>query len=213
MDFDLQMTDDLLSTTRAVRKRLDFDKPVPRSIIEDCIGLSQQAPTGTNSQGWRWIVVEDKAKRERLAEIYRMASGDYLSAQAELSEQAGDVQTGRVLDSAVFLAENLQHAPVHVIPCLTGKPPEGTPVTALAAMMGSIFPAVWSFQLALRARGLGSCLTSLHLFNGHLAAELLDIPDDILQVALLPVAFTKGTDFKRAKRPDPSSIIHWDGWS
>jgi len=213
MDFDLAMTDDLLSTTRAVRKRLDFDKPVPRSVIEECISLSQQAPTGTNSQGWRWIVVEDAKKRERLAEIYRMGSGDYLTSQAELAKQSGDVQTGRVLDSATFLADNLQHAPVHVIPCLTGKPPEGTPIAGVTAMMGSIFPAVWSFQLALRARGLGSCLTSLHLFNAHLAADLLDIPDDILQIALLPVAYTKGTDFKRANRPPASSIIHYDGWS
>lgn len=213
MDFDLAMTDDLLSTTRAVRKRLDFDKPVPRSVIEECISLSQQAPTGTNSQGWRWIVVEDAKKRERLAEIYRMGSGDYLASQAEMAKESGDVQTGRVLDSATFLAENLQHAPVHVIPCLTGKPPEGTPIAGITAMMGSIFPAVWSFQLALRARGLGSCITSLHLFNAHLAAELLDIPDDILQIALLPVAYTKGTDFKRAARPKASSIIHYDGWN
>ena len=212
MDFDLEMTDDLLSTTRAVRKRLDFDKPVPRTVIEECIALSQQAPTGTNSQGWRWIVVEDAKKRERLAEIYRMGSGEYLAAQTKMAQESGDVQTGRVIDSAMFLAENLQHAPVHVIPCLTDKPPEGTPIPAMAAMMGSIFPAVWSFQLALRARGLGSCLTSLHTFNGHLAAELLDIPDDILQVALLPVAYTKGTDFKRAKRPPASTIIHYDGW-
>lgn len=213
MDFDLAMTDDLLSTTRAVRKRLDFDKPVPRGVIEECISLSQQAPTGTNSQGWRWIVVEDAKKRARLAEIYRMGSGDYLAAQAAMAKDSGDVQTGRVVDSATFLADNLQHAPVHVIPCLTGKPPEGTPMAGITAMMGSIFPAVWSFQLALRARGLGSCLTSLHLFNGHLAAELLDIPDDILQIALLPVAYTKGTDFKRAVRPPASSIIHYDGWT
>ncbi len=212
MEFDLAMTDELLSTTRAVRKRLDFDKPVPRSIIEECIDLSQQAPTGTNAQSWRWIIVEDAAKRERLAEIYRMAAGDYLAAQTNMAETSGDKQTGRVIDSAKFLADNLQHAPIHVIPCLQGKPPEGTPVAGIAAMMGSIFPAVWSFQLALRARGLGSCLTSLHLFNGHLAAELLGIPDDVLQIALLPVAYTKGTDFKRAKRPDPSTIMHWDSW-
>jgi len=212
MQFDLSMTDDLLATTRSVRKRLDLDKPVPREIIEECIALSQQAPTGTNSQGWRWNVVEDAAKRARLAEIYRLASTDYLAAQGEVAKEAGDQQTERVLDSAVFLAENLQDVPVHVIPCLEGKPPEGAPIAAIAAMMASIFPAVWSFQLALRARGLGSCITSLHTMNAHLAAEVLEIPDNILQVALLPVAYTKGTDFKRAKRPPASSIIHWDSW-
>ena len=116
------------------------------------------------------------------------------------------------LDSAVFLAENLQNVPVHVIPCLQGRPPEGTPVMGMAAMMASIFPAVWSFQIALRARGFGSCLTSLHLAHEKDVAELLGIPDDVMQVALLPVAYTKGTDFKRAKRPAPSTIIHYDTW-
>ncbi|MCB1644019.1 MAG: nitroreductase family protein [Pseudomonadales bacterium] len=212
MEFDIAMTDELLSTTRAVRKRLDFDRPVPRSIIEDCIDLSQQAPTGTNSQGWRWIVVEDAEKRAALAEIYRKGAQGYLTEQGRQAEQSGDRQTARVLDSALFLAENLQHAPLHVIPCLQGRPPEGAPVIAYAGLMGSIFPAVWSFQLALRARGLGSCLTSLHLIHEKEAAELLGIPDDVLQVALLPVAYTRGTDFKKAARPHPSTIMHWDSW-
>lgn len=212
LEFDLSQTDELLSTTRAVRKRLDFDRPVPREILEECIGLSQQAPTGTNSQGWRWLIVEDADKKAALAELYRKMADIYLAEEAKNAEQSGDKQTKRVLESAVFLAENLQHAPVHVIPCLQGRPPEGTPLMGIAAMMGSIFPAVWSFQLALRARGLGSCLTSLHLFHEKEAAEILGIPDDVLQVALLPVGYTKGTDFKRATRPEPSTIIHWDSW-
>ena len=145
MDFDLAMTDELLSTTRAVRKRLDFEKPVPRSIVEECISLSQQAPTGTNSQSWRWIVVEDADKRAKLADLYRVAAVDYLSGEAKNAEASGDKQTGRVVDSAVFLSENLQHAPLHVIPCMQGRPPEGAPIMAVAAMLGSIFPAVWSF--------------------------------------------------------------------
>jgi nitroreductase len=212
MEFDLDVADALLSTTRSVRKRLDFDRPVSREIVETCIGISQQAPTGTNSQGWRWIVVEDKAKKERLAEIYRMAAKGYLEAQEKELLKSGDKQTSRVVDSAMFLAENLQNAPFLVIPCLEGAPPEGAPRMAVAATMASIFPAVWSFQLALRARGLGSCITSLHLANAELAAEILGIPDNIMQVALLPVAYTKGTDFKKAKRPPASSIIHWDEW-
>ena len=212
MDFDLQMTDKLLSTTRSVRKRLDLDKPVPRAIIEECIGLSQQAPTGTNAQGWRWIVVEDADKRAALADIYRKTADVYLTDQANAALQASDQQTARVLGSAKYLAENLQRVPVHVIPCLEGRLPEGTPLVAMAATMASIFPAVWSFQLALRARGLGSCLTSLHLFHEQAAAELLGIPDNIMQVALLPVAYTRGTDFKPATRPAASTIIHWDSW-
>ncbi len=212
MEFDLNMTDALLTTTRAVRKRLDLEKPVPRAIIEECIGLSQQAPTGTNAQGWRWIVVEDAAKRAALADIYRQMADIYLTDQAKAAQGAADKQTARVLDSAMYLAENLQRVPVHVIPCLEGRLPEGAPMMAQAAMMGSIFPAIWSFQLALRARGLGSCLTSLHLFNEQAAADLLGIPDNIMQVALLPVAYTKGTDFKPATRPAPATIIHWDQW-
>ena len=212
MNFDLAQTDELLGTTRAVRKRLDFNRPVPRALVNDCIALSQQAPTGGNSQGWRWIVVEDKNKRYSLAEIYRKAAGGYLKAEGAKAEKAGDQQTLRVFHSALYLAENLELAPLHVIPCLMGRPEEGTPIVSVAAMMGSIFPAVWSFQLALRARGLGSCLTSLHLMFEQEAAALLDIPDNVMQVALLPVAYTKGTDFKRAERPDPSTIIHWDSW-
>lgn len=127
MQFDLTMTDELLATTRAVRKRLDFDKPVPREIIEECIALSQQAPTGTNSQGWRWIVVEDADKRAKLADIYRKMSGPYLEEQGKIAEESGDAQTMRVLDSAVYLAENLQHVPVHVIPCLQGPRPREHP--------------------------------------------------------------------------------------
>jgi len=212
MEFDLAMTDELLSTTRAVRKRLDFDKPVPRSIIEECITISQQAPTGTNSQSWRWIVVEDADKKAKLADLYRVAAEGYLAGEEKSAEASGDKQTKRVIDSAMFLADNLQHAPLHVIPCMQGRPPEGAPTMAIAAMLGSIFPAVWSFQLALRARGLGSCITSLHLACEKQAAELLGIPDDVMQIALLPVAYTKGTDFKRATRPPASTIMHWNSW-
>ena len=202
----------LLATTRAVRKRLDFDKPVPRSVINECIALSQQAPTGGNSQGWRWVIVEDGVKRAALAELYRKGAAGYLQAEGDKAREVGDQQTLRVFDSAVYLAENLEHAPLHIIPCLQGRPPENAPMVSVAAMMGSIFPAVWSFQLALRSRGLGSCLTSLHLIYEAEVATILDIPSDVLQVALLPVAYTKGTEFKRAKRPEPSTIIHWDSW-
>ena len=212
MNFDLNQADELLATTRAVRKRLDFEKPVPKEIILECIGLSQQAPTGGNSQGWRWLIVEDQTKKDALAELYRIGAKDYLSAEYAKAEAAGDKQGLRVFDSAKFLADNLQNAPALVIPCLAGRPPEGTPLVALSGMMGSIFPAVWRFQLALRARGLGSCLTSLHLLQEKEAAKVLGIPDDVMQVALLPVGYTKGTDFKRANRPDPSTIVHWDTW-
>ena len=209
MDFDIAMTDALLSTTRAVRKRLDLDKPVPRAIIDECLELAVQAPTGSNSQTWRWVVVDDAGKRRTLADLYRKGAQPYL---AGASEQAGDAQTQRVFDSAMYLMDRLQDVPVHVIPCIAGRPAADTPVTWLGSLFGSIFPAVWSFQLALRSRGLGSTLTTLHLQEEKAAAELLGIPDDVMQVALLPVAYTKGTDFKPAKRPPVANITHWNTW-
>ena len=209
MEFDLAMTDALLSTTRAVRKRLDLERPVPRAIIDECLELAVQAPTGSNSQTWRWVVVDDAEKRRALADIYRKGAAPYL---ASALDQAEDAQSQRVFDSAMYLMDHLEEVPVHVIPCVAGRPEGNMPVTLLGGLFGSIFPAVWSFQLALRARGLGSTLTTLHLMEESAAAELLGIPDDVMQVALLPVAYTKGTDFKPAKRPPVAKITHWNQW-
>ena len=209
MEFDIAMTDALLSTTRAVRKRLDLERPVPRAVIDECLELAVQAPTGSNSQTWRWVVVDDADRRRALAELYRKAAAPYL---ADARDQAGDAQSQRVFESAMYLMNNLQDVPVHVVPCLAGRPPKDAPTIMLGPMFGSIYPAVWSFQLALRARGLGSTLTTLHLGEEKAAAELLGIPDDVLQVALLPVAYTKGTDFKPARRPPVAKITHWNHW-
>lgn len=209
MQFDIAMTDELLATTRAVRKRLDFSRAVPREIIEECLELAVQAPTGSNSQTWRWVVVDDADQRAALAALYRKGAEGYLSTAAE---QAATGQTKRVFDSAMYLMDNLEKVPVHVIPCVKGRPPEGSPTIALGGLFGSIFPAVWSFQLALRSRGLGSTLTTLHVLHEKEAAELLGIPDDVMQVALLPVAYTLGTDFKRASRPPVANITHWNAW-
>jgi nitroreductase len=203
--FDLAVTDELLSTTRAVRKRLDLARPVPRSVLLECVGLAQQAPTGSNSQGWRFLIVDDAKVRKELAGLYKKAADGYLSlARARLD--SSDAQTARVYDSAFWLVDHLAEAPVHVIPCLTGRSPDG-PNIAGASYYGSIFPAVWSFQLALRSRGLGSALTTLHLVFEKEAAGVLGLDfDAFTQVALLPVAYTKGTDFKRASRPAPETI-------
>jgi nitroreductase len=210
--FDLAMTDELLATTRAVRKRLDLDRPVPREIISQCLELAVQAPTGGNNQGWRWVIVDDAGKRKALADLYRESGASYLKAAALHAGAQGQKQTARVYDSASYLVDVLHRVPVHVIPCIEGRPPDGTPVALLAGYFGSILPAVWSFQLALRARGLGSVLTTLHLRREKEAAALLGIPDDVLQVALLPVAYTKGTDFKRVVRPPIANITHWNTW-
>lgn len=212
MEFDLAMTDALLTTTRAVRKRLDLDRPVPREVILECLDLAVQAPTASNSQSWRWVVVDDADKRRALADLYRKGALPYLATPLKGSAMADAGQTERVRDSAQWLAENLEKVPVHVIPCVEGRPPAGAPPMMMAGVFGSIFPAVWNFQLALRARGLGSALTTLHLLHEQEAAGLLGLPENVMQVALLPVGYTKGTDFKRAERPPVSGITHWNGW-
>ena len=209
MALDQQVCDELLNTTRSVRKRLDLTRPVAREVIDECLQLAVQAPTGSNTQGWRWIVIDDSDTRAALAARYRRSAEGYLSAASEQASSGADAQTQRVFSSAMYLMEHLHEVPVHLIPCIQGNPPNGL---AGAGFYASIYPAVWSFQLALRARGLGSCLTTLHLAHADEAAALLGIPDGITQTALLPVAYTVGTDFKLAKRSPVSEITHWNSW-
>jgi nitroreductase len=201
--------DELLTTTRAVRRRLDLDRPVAHQLILECVGIAQQAPTGGNRQGWGFVVVTDEAKRARLADLYRSAGADYLRT---LRAKTDDPQTARVYDSAIHLADVLHRVPVHVIPVIRGRPEAQSPMAA-ASMYGSIIPAVWSFMLAARARGLGTALTTLHLLHEQEAAALLGIPADHTQVGLVPVAHYTGDTFRRAERPPPETITHWDGWS
>jgi nitroreductase len=214
MEFDLSQTDALLSTTRAVRKRLDLDRDVPNDVLLDCLQLAVQAPTGSNQQGWRWMVVRDQERKDALAELYRRGGGDYLATAADSTEQGTTMH--RVLDSATHLAQNLHKVPVLVIPLIIGRvdsPNLGGAnniTTVAAGLLGSIVPAMWSFQLALRSRGLGSCYTTMHLQFENEAAELLGIPDHITQAGLLPVAYTLGTDFKAADRPPVSAITYLD---
>lgn len=213
---DLTTVDELLTTTRAVRKRLDFARPVPPEVIEECIELAIQGPTGSNAQGWRWVVVTDPDKRASIAELYRRAGADYLASGREGLDNLPEErrrQQERVIDSAVHLAENLERVPLHVIPCLLGSFGDAiVPTGMIAGFYGSIFPAVWSFQLALRSRGLGSCLTTFHLAHAGEVGELLGIPDTVTQACLLPVAYTMGTDFKPAKRRPAREITYWDAW-
>ena len=210
MDFDLAQTDALLSTTRAVRKRLDLDRDVPDEVLLECLQLAVQAPTGSNRQGWRWMVVRDADKKRQLAELYRQAGGDYLAEAAKTVESG--TQTSRVMDSANYLAQNLERVPVMVIPMIIGRLDTAAETGTAAGLFGSIIPAMWSFQLALRSRGLGSCYTTLHLGLERQAAELLGIPDHISQAGLLPVAYTQGTDFKPAKREPVENITYLDAY-
>jgi nitroreductase len=200
-ELDLATVDHLLATTRAVRRRLDLTRPVPVEVIEECLRLAVQAPTGSNRQGWRWVVVTDAEKRAALAELYRQAFGPYISS-------GDDAPRTRVAESAVWLAERLQDVPVHVIPCIQDYT-KGNPH---AGVYGSIYPAVWSFQLALRGRGLGTVLTTLHLRHEREAAALLGIPDGVIQAGLLPVAYYTGEDFKPARRRPVEELTYWNQW-
>lgn len=209
--------DELLSTTRSVRKRLDLDRPVEREVIEECLRMAQQAPTSSNTQTWHFVIVTDPEKRQALADLYRKGWNSYRSSsgyagrvQAQDADRA-NVQK-RVASSSEYLAEHLQDVPVHVIPCIRGRT-DGLPGNQQASRWGSIIQAAWSFMLAARARGLGTVWTTLHLPYEREAAEVLGIPyDDVMQAALIPLAYTKGTDFKPAPRAPLDSIVHWNEW-
>jgi nitroreductase len=206
--FDTAMTDELLATTRAVRKRLDLDRPVDPQVILDCIALAQQAPTGTNAQSWRWVVVTEPATKAALAEFYRAGCLAYLERGVVEEE---DPQTRRVYESSLQLAQTIERVPVLVIPCIERRF-DGLSLVGTASSIGSILPAAWSFLLALRSRGLGSVWTTAHLGKEAEAAALLRIPATVTQVAMFPVAHTIGTDFKRALRPPPESVTFWESW-
>jgi nitroreductase len=206
--------DELLTTTRSVRKRLDFDKPVSREVLMECLELALQAPTGSNAQGWQWLFVEDRDKKKALADIYRANATPYLDLPKPQRGDIRDEQVGAVMSSAKYLNEHLQDAPVLLIPCLEGRP-DGAPAGMSASFWGSLLPAVWSFMLALRSRGLGSAWTTLHLVGDgeKQAAELLGIPfDKYAQGGLFPIAYTKGTEVRPAKRLPAEQLTHWDTW-
>ncbi len=209
--------DELLSTTRAVRKRLDLETPVPLELVRECIDLATQAPTGSNQQGWHFVVVTDEAKRAALGEIYRRAFDIYetmptAAGNLGFDDPARAATQERVHSSARYLADVMGRVPVLVIPCIGGRV-DNMPNIAASSILGSIIPAAWSFCLAARARGLGTSWTTLHLMFEQEAAEIVGIPfDAITQAALLPVAYTKGTDFRPGPRVALDSIIHVDSW-
>jgi nitroreductase len=201
---DLDTVDKLLTTTRAVRKRLDLTRPVDLDVIRDCLQLAIQAPTGSNMQTWRWIVVRDPAVRAQLADLYRNLPSDRpVSRPPRTAPPAA--QQERVMSSSSHLMAHIHEVPVLVVPCVedTG---------GAAGWPPSIYPAVWSFMLALRSRGLGSVITTVHLYRRAEADELLGVPDGFVQACLLPVAYFTGDDFKPADRRPLEEITFLDHW-
>ncbi|MGE0881500.1 MAG: nitroreductase family protein [Acidimicrobiia bacterium] len=202
--------DELLTTTRAVRRRLDFDKPVERDVLLECLDIALQAPSGSNSQRWHWLFVSDADKKKALADLYRQQFG---KAYGSISGAGTLDATGtRVWSSANYLAENFEKVPVMMVACQWGRVDHGD-TNAQAGFWGSLLPAVWSFMLALRARGLGSAWTTMHLAYEREAADILGIPyEKVTQGGLFPIAYTQGTDFKPGDRKSHESIVHWDTW-
>ena len=207
--------DELLTTTRAVRKRLDLTRPVPRELLLECAEIAFQAPTGSNMQSWHFVFVDDPEKKAALAELYGKGFDPY-AASAGATYPEGDPRAAsqpKVRESSRYLREHFHEVPVMLVPCSFGRLPADAPNAMHAGYWGSILPAVWSFMLAARERGLGTAWTTLHLPYEREAAEVLGIPyDKITQAGLIPVAYTIGTDFKPAPRVDASTVVHWNEW-
>ena len=214
--------DELLTTTRAVRKRLDFERPVPLELVEECVQIALQAPSGSNARGWHFVVVGDAGKRKQIGDLYRQAFDGYRQmpySAHKLAENAKDTEISTmnaVVSSAEALAENIHRAPYLVIPCVEGRmPPMEGPMGSVvnASQYGSVLPAFWSFMLAARARGLGTSWTTLHLLHEEAVANILGIPyAEVLQTALSPLAYTVGTEFKPAKHREIDTALHIDSW-
>jgi nitroreductase len=208
--------DELLTTTRSVRKRLDLTRPVPLDLVRECLEIALQAPSGSNRQGWHWLVVTDPEMRARIGKLYRRSTERYLAASdpGAAPERSGpadsDVQR-RVRDSAAYLGQHMGEVPVHVIPCIRLDAP-WPPGETQAGLWGSLLPAAWSYMLACRTRGLGTAWTTLHLAYEQQVAELLGLPGDVRQGALIPTAYYTGQTFRRAPRRPLEQVLHVNHW-
>ena len=201
--------DELLTTTRSVRRRLDLDRPVGPSVLTECLELALQAPSGSNRQAWHWVFVTDPVRKTALADIYRECFG--AAYGPDVVPDMTDVER-RMWLSARYLADNFGRVPVILIPCQWGRP-DAASQAQQASYWGSLLPAVWSFMLALRSRGLGSAWTTLHLQREREAADLLGIPyTRCAQAAMVPIAYTRGLEFKPGPRKPTASILHWNHW-
>ncbi len=211
---DMPLTpDELLTTTRSVRKRLDLTRPVPLDLVKECLEIALQAPNGGMREGWHWMVVTDPEVRAQIGDFYRRSAEPYLAraAAADPSRATGSGLMARVGSSSAYLAQHMDQVPVLVIPCITVQP-AWPPGGSQAGLWGSLLPAAWSFMLACRSRGLGTAWTTLHLQYEAEIAGLLGLPDDIRQGALLPTAYYTGDTFRPATRRPLEDVLHVDRW-
>ncbi len=205
---DVANADLLLTTTKQVRKRLDLSRPVPRELLLECIDIASHAPMGGNQERNRWMIIDDPAVKAEIAPLYQSVGRPYLA------EGGKDVEgrQARVVESAAFLVEHLAEVPAWVIAMRLDRLREGAPNFEVAGYHGSVAPGVWSFQLAARARGLGSAWTTFHLVHEQQVAEILGIPPTVTQIALLPVAFYTGDAFTPAPRRPAHEITYANRW-
>ncbi|MEU1056931.1 nitroreductase family protein [Streptomyces sp. NPDC005876] len=212
----------ILRTTRSVRRRIDTDRPVDLALVHAALRTALQAPNGSNRQPWHWIVVTDPRRRAALARCYREAARPYLAA---MTQRVDDGTVGRgVLNASLRLTEILDRVPVMIVPCLDSPPADHVGLfrrlgygpssehAALSVYYGSIWPAVWSLMLALRAHSLASAVTALHLTRPDEAAAILDLPEGVTQAALLAVAHPTGESFRPAPRRELDTVVHHDTW-
>jgi nitroreductase len=207
----------VLTTTRSVRKGLDTTREVPRELIADCLRVAMQAPGASNAFYPQFVVVTDQARRTALAEVYKRACDIYISspgsaANMHFEDPVHEAQQPRVVASVVHLAEHLAEVPALVIPCISPRA-DGLPVDAQAGLWGSVLPAAWSFMLAARARGLASAWTTIHLMFEDEVAAILDIDHaQVMQAAMIPIAYSLRKNFKPAYREPIEKFTHWDRW-
>jgi len=209
---DVSEIDRLLTTTKAVRRRLDLTRPVPRDVVLECIRLASYAPNASNAQQWRWVVVDDPGLRGEVGEAYRRLTVPAVTPMLEAKLAAGDEAGARISRSILYLADHMAEVPVLVIPCFDLDVERGTPLPLISRMFGSTYPAVWSFQLALRSRGLGSAFTTAHTLDEPAMGAILGIPDTWTQTCLIPVAYTTGGDFTPSPRREVEELVAWNGW-
>jgi len=207
---DLESVDLALTTTRSVRRRIDFERPVEPEVIERCIDIATQAPTGLQREAWRFLVLTEPERKADLAELYRRAFARLDELREEFATRTG-TELPPVRPVYRALADRLHEMPALILVCSEGRPEPGD-VGRQVAFYGSVLPAAWSLMIALRARGLGSTWTSLHLQEEREAARLLDIPDDVTQTVLLPTGYMKGAVLRPAPRKSAREVTFWNRW-
>jgi len=208
-DFDLAQTDRLLTTTKQVRKRLDLGRPVPREVILECIDIASHAPMGGNRERNRWLVIDDPEVKAAIAPYYERVGRPYLDAGAAVA--GDDARQAKVVDSARFLLDKIAEVPSLVLAMRLDRVANDS-VAEAAGFYGSVVPGVWSLQMALRSRGIGSAWTTFHLVHEREVGEILGIPESVTQVALLPVAYYTGDSFSPAPRRPATEITYFNSW-